>query len=298
MSARGGHAQSVNVPDPGYSGGDDPFASFRQNPGTRVTMRRHDTLTKKKLLDHPFQFPAPPLEQLTRNLTANWTDYDTIADGQHSRPGSMQLQAIGFDTIVVCDDDGFVYPWAHYNPWNTRKWDTAQVVRELGTVLRSMTPFWLTIEEVNFKPNRTGRSASGSYDFGTKPVLRMLASLRTLSSTDRAGEPDAKYVTVAFTEFRAPSMTERAKGKGGADSKRVPATIAMQRFVTGKPKVPGKTLHDLAVYYYGSAAKWTFVKAQNPWLGNVTATHDLSDLTTAALKAAYKQNRKLKLPRL
>lgn len=294
--------------DPGYSGGDNPFAGFRKNPGTRITLKKHPSLTKKGLLDHPFQFPAPPLDSFTRNLAYNWNDYDTIGQGQFSRPSSMQLQTIQFTSIIVADEDGFVYPWAFYNPQNTRGWDTAEVVRELGAILRAATPFYLIVEEARFKA-AAGTAQSVSYDFGTMPLLRMQATLRSLASEDKAGEPDARYVTVGFTEFRSADAEQRSAGgagaggsngtnsagKGGPSSSKLPASISIKAFKDG-PKPPANDLYGLATFYYGSASQWTLIKSSNPWLGNVTASHDLGDWNTNELKSAGKANRRLTLP--
>lgn len=309
MSPISDAAFTNDLVDPGYSGGDDPFAPFHKNPGTRITLRKHASLTKKGLLDHAFQFPAPPLDEFTRNLVYNWNDYDTIGQGQFSRPSSMQLQTIQFTSIIVADEDGYVYPWAFYNPQNTRGWDTAEVVRELGSILRSATPFYLIAEEARFKANTSGSAQGISYDFGTTPLIRMLATLRTVTSTDRAGEPDARYVTVGFTEFRSADAEQRSAGgagagsgsgtnsagKGGPGSSKLPTTIGLKAFKDG-PKPPASDLAGLATFYYGSASQWTQIKGANPWLGNVTASHDLSDWNTNELKSAGKANRRLTLP--
>jgi hypothetical protein len=62
------------------------------------------------------------------------------------------------------------------------------------------------------------------------------------------------------------------------------------------PKPKQNTLHDLAVFYYGSAAQWKSIKDDNKWLGNVTATHDLGVWNTNELKTAAKSNRRIVLP--
>lgn len=268
-------------------GDDNPYvASFRQNPGTRVRMQAAKSggqlLTKKGLLDQQFVFPAPPLNQLARNLTMAFSDYDTISAGQFSRPQSMQLQTIQFDTIVVADD----YPWQFYNPLRARGWEAEDVVRQLGSVLRAATPFNLIIEEVRYKG-----TPGGAYDFGPSPLLKMLATLRTLVATEQSGEPGTWYLTVGFTEHRVAGISQKKLGaastKGGDGSRTLPASVAL---------TSGTSLHDLAVKYYGSAAMWSFIKSANTWLGNLTATHDLGAADTPELKAASKAKRKLQLP--
>lgn len=294
--------------DPGYSGGDNPFAPFHKNPGTRITLKKLPGLTKKGLLDHAFQFPAPPLDEFTRNLAYNWSDYDTIGQEQFSRPSSMQLQTIQFTSVVVADEDGYVYPWAFYNPQNTRDWDKQEVGRELGSILRSATPVLMVVEEATFKA-AAGTAQSISYDFGPTPILRMQATLRTLVVTEKAGEPDALYMTCGFTEFRSAEAEQRAlgnarggqatgvnsAGKGGTGSKNLPTTIGLKAFKDG-PKPPASDLAGLATFYYGSSSQWTEIKQANPWLGNITASHDLSNWNTNELKSAGKANRRLTLP--
>lgn len=276
-------------------------AAYRQNPGTRVRLKVLEGYTQNGLIDQGFVFPAPPLNQLLRQLNYNWSDYDTVSAGQFSRPSGMQLQTISFDTIIVADD----YPWVFYNPLRSRGWDQNEVERQLGKVLRSATPFWLIIEDVTYKPDSSGTATGISYDFGPKPVLKMMATLRQLTPQVNAGEPEAIYVNASFTEHRIAGLTQRKLGnggsgtgvgtKGGDNSRSLPALIGMQVF-QATPPPPATTLQDLAVTYYGSAAKWQNIKAANPWLGNITATHDLGTWDTAALKTAGKANKQLSIP--
>lgn len=284
-----------NFNSPGPVKGDvSPYdAPFRHNPGTRITLTKDSKHTQKGILDQPFVFPAPPLNQLQIALAYNWGDYDTISAGQFSRPSSMQLTTIQFDSIIVADD----YPWVFYNPLRSRGLDIDEMGRELGKILRSGSPFNFKIEEARFKPDSSGLASSVTYDFGTSPVLTMLATLRTLSKTKQAGEPDALYITCGFTEHRIAGTTEKklgsnnngtgAGGKGGEDSRSLPTSLDFSSL--------SGSLQDLAVKYYGSAARWTYIRDSNPWLGSVTATHDLSVLDTAALKTAAKSKKKLTL---
>lgn len=278
-------------------------APFRQNPGTRVRMKVLDGYTQSGLIDQGFVFPAPPLNQLSRGLAYTWNDYDTVAAGQFSRPGGMQLQTITFDTIVVADD----YPWVFYNPLRQRGWDQNEVVRQLGKVLRSATPFWLIIEDVVYKPDSSGLASSVTFDFGPQPVLKMMATLRALTPTVNQGEPEAIYVNVSFTEHRIAGIEQRKLGaggsgtgvgtKGGQNSRALPAKIGMAVF-QGASRPPQNTLQDLAVLYYGSASAWKTILSKNTWLGNITGSHDLGVWDTAELKAAGKANRQLVIPAL
>lgn len=309
----------------GKKGNVTPYdQSFRRNPGTRIRLMPLDGYTQPGLIDDGLVLPAPPLNQLQRDLQNNWADYDTVSAGQFSRPSGMQLQTISIDSIIVADD----YPWVFYNPMRQRGWTADDFVRQLGKILRSSTPFWLYLENVEYKPDSAGtglvvqRDGSGgitqvsqstaavSYDFGPTPLLKMMATMRQLTPTIQPGEPEARYITMAFTEHRIPGLTEKKLGKNGtgtgqgtkgsSSSRTLPAFIGLAVFqgAGGGIAQDQHTLQDLAVTYYGSAAKWTTILAANSWLGSITATHDLGDWNTAELKAAGKANRQLKIPTL
>jgi nucleoid-associated protein YgaU len=78
--------------------------------------------------------------------------------------------------------------------------------------------------------------------------LSMLATMRTLSVEERAGEPDTRYFDIAFTEWKA---LEVKRARFGSDkTQRVHPT-------------PGQTLRDLAVEYYRDPNKWRVIARAN-----------------------------------
>lgn len=269
-------------------------APFRHNPGTRVRFMPLAGYTQPGLIDGGLVLPAPPLNSLQRSLTNNWADYDTVSAGQFSRPSGMQLQTISIDSIVVTDD----YPWVFYNP-SRHGLTVDDLVAQLGKLLRSSTPFWLYLENAEYKSNNSGDLSSATYDFGVTPLLKMMATLRQLTPSIESGEPEARYITMGFTEHRIPGLTEKKLGQvgKGGDASALPAYIGAAVFSGLAGGTSAKSLQDLAIAYYGSAAKWKVILDANKWLGNVTATHDLGNLNTAELKAAAKANRQLKIPK-
>lgn len=279
------------------NGSGNRFEPYSKNPGMRVTLKADNQLTKKGTLDEPFVLPVPPLDTLQRSLTYEWSDYQTIAAGQFSRPTGMDLQTLAFDTILLADD----YSWAFYNPLRTKGWDAAEQARQLGRIMRSGSPFWLLIEQARYKAAGTG------LDFGSVPYLKMLASLRAITSASRNGEPEVLYVNLSFVEHRSAAITEKALSSGGGGGAGGPSRGGAATVVKGgasSSKVPASipalattnSLHDLATLYYGSASKWTVIKQANPWLGNITADHALNVWDTSELKAAGKANRRLTIP--
>lgn len=306
----------INIGPQGKGDG-SRFAPYSRNPGLRVRLVADDQMTAPGILDEEFVFPVPPLNEFSRSLTYDWNDYQTIAAGQFSRPTGMALQTCAIDTLLIADD----YSWAFYNPKRTRGWDASEQSKQLGRIMRKGTPFRLIVEQakLNAQPTTAGGvpnspfPAATAYDFESVPVLSMLASMRSLTARIVSGEPECQYVNVSFVEHRSAALTQKAlgkagasgasgssiggagAGKGGANSSKLPLAIPLGNFAV-TPKPAANTLHDLATVYYGSASKWTVIKAANPWLGNVTPDHDLGTWDTSELKAAGKANRRLTLP--
>lgn len=273
--------------------------AITRNPGTRITLSKAVGYTDPKVLAQPFVFPAPPLDALTRNLAHNFQDYDTVSAGQFSRSAGMALETVSFDTIITADE----YPWQFYNPMGRYGWQIEDVNSLLEELLHTGTPFNFAVQDAEYQYDSSAGAIGVTADFGPTSVIRMMATLRTYVPTKKAGEPDAIYITCGFTEYRKPGITQRklgkggsgkgSSGKGGENSRTLPTTVALAS-ITAATK--NNTLQDLAVAHYGSASKWTFIRAANPWLGNVTATQDLSNHSTAALKTAANQNKKITIP--
>jgi hypothetical protein len=181
--------------------------------------------TAKRLLSQQFRFQAAPLEEYSITYGHEHADYMTLRAGQFSRPSGKLLRTISFNTLFV--DERYVWPrhpgtrepdqrnprtdreYSGYRTWLTfdhKRYRLPMAYKEqLERIMDSGTPFWLTVANPRMWGNK-----------GKHPDLKMLATLRTFTATERAGEPDARYMDLAFTEYEVPGLKRKAQGNGGS----------------------------------------------------------------------------------
>lgn len=232
--------------------------------GLRVRLMAEKGLTAPGLLAQPFRFQMPPTEDFSIGYSHAHTDYDTIGGEQLSRPGAVALRTVSFSTLFLDYD----VSWQAYHRGAVGA--TAApippdiVTEELEEVLTEGTPVRLQVGRVT-----------------DVWELNMMATLRTLEVSERAGEPDARYVNVGFVEFKKPDKIARKKlGKKRATG----AAPPNQYNPTTPTSVPirvgdTRTLHGLAIEFYGSAEKWRVIAAASG-LTNVSPSEAIGTLHT------------------
>jgi hypothetical protein len=225
----------------------------------------------RPLLQPPFVFQCPPLEQFEIVHSQNFGTYDTIDDDQFNRRGSRQLDTWVFDTLVMYlgeDDVGHHAPsWV---PFPTPE-------RAKGKAIHP--PEWYRTQLVDLlnagSPFRFVAAFSGS-----SLVRRTFAVLTGFSEVYKHGEGDAIYFAgVSFSEWRDPGNASKVK------LKKVPGQVRFR--ITGgqymayeantKHSIPargkqGSTLSDLARWYYGDASKWRLIAKANNLKGGSGTT--------------------------
>ena len=248
--------------------------------GVRVQMTRARGLTKKGLLMLPFRFQMPPSDEWSTSAAVTWSDYDTIGGDTLSRAGATGLKTISFSTLAL----DYEVDWAVFHRGTTAEPaepHTPLYVRDsLEELMEAKTPFNLQVGNP---------SAWDRWD------LEMLATLRSVDYTERAGEPDARYIGVAFTEFVRPKLYRQ----GLPYHPVLPVTVTASRDGTahdsqghrmGDTASHPVTLNSLAREYYGSVAKWRLIaKANNAW-ANYNPSRPLKD-------APKGRTMKLKIPK-
>jgi hypothetical protein len=195
---------------------------------------------------------CPPLEEFSVEYAYSYSDYDTIRKGQFSRAGGQQLRTVTFDTIVV---------------------DPETQVRLLRDLLESGSPVQFTAFHV--AGSASIGKAQGLSEMAPGVELMMPATLRSLRSTERAGEVDARYVTLGFTEYRDPALQSKAR----AGSRSFPQNVRLEgsgKATVGGQKVGGGavTLSKLARQFYGDPSLWKLIRNANH-LSNVSANDPL-----------------------
>lgn len=200
-------------------------------PGLHARLAAIHDLTPKQVLRAPLLLPVMIGEEFNVEEEYAWEDFTTIGDGEHSNPpqGRSQARFTGETMSLI---------------WNAR-WlavpdvSPEKLLRELLRTGRHHAIFDLLI--VN-KPRADYAEFSG------------YANIRRISRLIKRGEPDARYFSIDFAEYR--SMTVgRKKHRFGS---KTPTTVKLKA---------ADTLRSLAREYLGNEGYWRNI-AQANGIGN------------------------------
>jgi hypothetical protein len=270
--------------------------------GKRVILTPIAGLTRPDLFGEAFRFQMPPTSDLVISFAVTYNDTDTIGGQQQSRAGAVQLRSTSLDTLALDYDvtwashhSGFPGgdPAVAYTALNDGQGQTFTpggrvvappspiVVRnQLEDIAEARTPFMLEV------------SQPGVY---AEPDIHWAATLRQVQTTERPGEPDARYFSLAFTEFRRPDLlTRRALGKARAPSyhAKLPVTLAIGASsvlaADGHRFPDDVSLADLATTYYGAPSKWRAIVAANKALKSWPQSRPLRELRNSRHGAPIK----------
>lgn len=215
-----------------------------------VTMQRlHSISYPRDVLPSPFRFQVAPLEELAQDYTWTYVDYETIGAGTHTRAGAPQLAVIAFDSLFV--DEFTAGSWMRGKSTTNRDPHPIKNVQELRRIGDSMLPFQLIVH------NETLWALD--YD------VNMAVTMRSFRPLERAGEIDARYFAVSFTEFRGIQKSELSKGlltEVRAGGKTYLAVI----LVTNLPKHL-RTMRALSKHYYKTATLWRVIAKASGFKG-------------------------------
>ena len=254
--------------------------------GLRVTLSRFKA-TRKNVLNQPLNFQMPPLDEFAWNQAAEHQDFQTLANGQFSRSAGRSLLTFELRTLVV----DYQPRWAAWHRARPNAPHPQQVAQLLKHIVQLGTPIMFT-------------ARSGLWE---SPDLRLPVTLRSVQSSERAGEVDARYFDLSFVEWREQELDRKGKGKPTKVRLRhsLPATVVIHDNGTlseaaesdGQPKkIPTRakygTLSDLATFYYGDPSAWRSIVRENG-IEDFAPNRDLSEL-----KKKGKKVRKLRIPDL
>lgn len=159
-----------------------------RDEGLRVRLSRISGVTKPGVLTSSFTFQCPPLEEFAIDEAYIHSDYDTISSGSFSRAGGRSLRTFSFDTLVVDEEDP---AYAVDIGVIAEDVDTLRDILRSGTAVRFVA----------------------THRWGLSPEVDMPVTLRSLRPTERMGEPDARYLSLAFSEWRNPRLKRDGKAK-------------------------------------------------------------------------------------
>lgn len=201
--------------------------------GTRV--RLLPEAGKTLGLPAPFLFQLPPLEEVEVTWEEQHTEYDTVSANQFSRHGGSALASVSFQTAVVYDETGY---FGGFQDWV----DPIEVKTMLLKQMRTGTPIRLTLGQTDMW--------EGRYD------LNMLATLRSLGYANRSGEPETRYLNLAFREWRDPRVGTKLLPKKKKKGKARGPKKTKKKGRDGGTIPSGLTLYDVAREEYGSPMLW------------------------------------------
>lgn len=262
------------TPDSG--GGSIPIPQAQTNAsapkpdtlGLRVSLAAIPHLTKPGLFPGgAFLFQAPPLEELTEQFAFNHADYAAWS-GEFSRPQGRQLETLSFDTLWLDDGSSNHAPgWAMWK----RAIDPIAAKERLKKILYAGSPVMLTAHQL---------PVWNKYD------IRMMVTMRSLTSGEKHGEQDARYFSMQFREYR--DATVRTKGMGAPHG--VGKLGPNGKNVTVRNLPAGQdTLQELGKYYYGTNTAWQKIAKAN-------GLHGVAGSTNLVAKFAKQPGKQLHLP--
>lgn len=256
-----------------------PGAFNRDGAGLLVGLSAIDGITPDGVFDDRllaafggvFWLQCPPLDVLPVDYSWIWNDYATVDSGMHSNPQSRQLTTMTFSSLLVDTAESYKLgsyeiPGPNYavaDPGGGVLW-AVQLLKKIGD---SMRPFQLQWGQPNLWGKWDGM---------------MAATLRSFHVEERAGEIDARYFTVGFTEYPDAKLLHYnppPAAPGSAADHRGAHTASngqKMRASLDSSKLPANlnTLAALAKHYYGSSSQWRLI-AKASGLTNVTASQDL-----------------------
>lgn len=232
--------------------------------GIHVVMRPIKGLTPNGVFPQNkwFAFQCPPMNEFGEDGTHDFQDYNVIGREQHSQEIGRGLRTVQFQTIFldwepvwsVAGDRSGGYP-------------AQAAVQDLCKIRDHGQPFHLTAHQ----PHRD------------RYEVDWAATLRSVSWNVPAGEDDAYYVTVQFSEYSTPDIQEFLAE--AAVNPRTPTSLAVARLGSNE-----NTLAKLAKLYYGDPARWRVIASANGL--NVAPNVELTKKRVRSTQIAIPQLRK------
>lgn len=254
-----------------------------RDAGLHIVLRRC-RYTKKGVLKEPMRFQIAPVDEFGWDVAYAWNDYDTISAGQFSRRGGRQLRTIQITTLAM----DWSAPWAvvqtgrrerprDEDDYYGRAGGPWKIAKRLDNLVTQGTPLLLIVRNPQLYK---------------APDVQMIVTLRSANLRERAGEPDARYFDLGFTEYRVPKISRKNYGERSELPAQVVITrkgIAIEvernnkalpkkrRHRIGSEKSPA-TLRKLAKHYYGTPKEWKRIAKRNDIAKNISGDDSLEKL--------------------
>jgi hypothetical protein len=173
--------------------------------GLRVQMSAVEGVTKgrtRDLLSPYFRFQCPPLDQFQHDHGHSFNRSTNYQGVEHIRRGGRKLVSVPIRTIVV-EYASFV---------TEQRWDLESMVDTFELISEEGWPFRLL----------------ATHKYGGKAEIDMTAVLESATIVEQAGEQDARYVDLQFTQSNDPGVTRRTNRRGGS-ARPFPFTVSIRK---------------------------------------------------------------------
>lgn len=218
--------------------------------GMVVMMRKIVGVTPAGVLDKPFIFQVPPSSDFTISRPAGWDDYNTVGNKVRSRPDSNPLRQVSYDSLFLADTPW----WTHLDP------DPVNYsARRTRGAVPNPIKMLQTLEQL-IEHHVVFRLTARNPQFWALADVNWWANIRELDSRETAGEPDSRYYSITFSEYRPTSVELRMIGSAnssgnGDDTKGWTVQVSSL--------TAGTTMYDLAKNYYGALTGWRLIAKAN-----------------------------------
>jgi hypothetical protein len=212
--------------------------------GLNVRLSAIPGVTKRGVLPTELYLPVVIGQEFRYAKSGGHNNYDSVSAGEFSQaiagekaPKLLTIDQL--DTVAMIWEPRWVT-----NPGQGYE----RVPDELEKTLDSRQPFQLLI-----------------WNAGERPDINCWATLRSFEPQVRHGEPDARYFTLSFSQYRRPIVKRLGKGKGSGGG-----GGASRKKGKRRPGLPTKhvlkatdTLRSLSERYYGTGSGWRVIADKN-----------------------------------
>lgn len=229
-----------------------PGTPEQTGDGMLVALSAIHGLSSAKVLKKPFWFQCAPLETMPQDYSWNWDDYATIGSGFHSNPQTATLDTFSFTSLFV--DADYRHRFAQ-----VKNVHVLSMVKALKAIGDSLRPF-----QLNFGQPQLW----GVWD------VAVAVTMRSLHVEERAGEMDARYFTVAFTEYPDAATHPLAAITPAGSNSKVLQQGVLATLSTAKLSNSMRSLALISKHYYHETSSWRVI-AKASGLTKASANEDL-----------------------